>query len=439
MTHFATADELDDDGFFDGQLERVRELGARRQGRAARAARARRQQRRDAARAGARTSTWCAAASPIYGMDPFGEDPAARALEPALELSSYVAEVKPCARARAPATGGASSPSATPTSACCRSATATAGGAALSNNADVLIGGRRHPLVGTVSMDNVTVDLGRDRAASGCAASAAILIGIQGSERITAEEVARRLGTINYEITCALTPRVPRALPPRRRAASSRASDADARRLAPARMSARSRPPARARRARRRGWSAAPCATGCWDAQTRDLDLVVDGDPGRGRARDRARGAARAACFALSEEFGAWRVVARDARLAGRRRAAARRHARGGPRAARLHRQRDRRAARRRGADRPARRARRPARRGGCGWPAPSAFADDPLRVLRLVRVAVELGLEPEPRDDPRRRARTRGGAARRLAPSACSSSCAGSSPRQRARCAGSS
>ncbi len=32
----------------------------------------------------------------IYGMDPFGRDPAARALEPALELRSYVAEVKPC-------------------------------------------------------------------------------------------------------------------------------------------------------------------------------------------------------------------------------------------------------------------------------------------------------------------------------------------------------
>jgi len=38
----------------------------------------------------------------------------------------------------------------------------------------------------------------------------AILIGIQGSERITAEEVARRLDTINYEISCALTSRVTR-------------------------------------------------------------------------------------------------------------------------------------------------------------------------------------------------------------------------------------
>ncbi len=41
----------------------------------------------------------------------------------------------------------------------------------LSNNADVLVGGARHPLVGTVSMDNVTVDLGaRAAGASGCAA-----------------------------------------------------------------------------------------------------------------------------------------------------------------------------------------------------------------------------------------------------------------------------
>ena len=38
----------------------------------------------------------------------------------------------------------------------------------------------------------------------------AILIGSQGEEQITAEEVARRLDTINYEVTCALTGRVPR-------------------------------------------------------------------------------------------------------------------------------------------------------------------------------------------------------------------------------------
>ena len=37
-----------------------------------------------------------------------------------------------------------------------------------------------------------------------------MLIGAQGEERITAEEVARRLGTINYEVTCGLLARVPR-------------------------------------------------------------------------------------------------------------------------------------------------------------------------------------------------------------------------------------
>jgi len=80
----------------------------------------------------------------------------------------------------------------------------------LSNNADVLIGGHRHPLVGTVSMDSITVDLGLDIDPARLRGERAILIGIQGSERITGEEVARRLETINYEVTCALTPRVPR-------------------------------------------------------------------------------------------------------------------------------------------------------------------------------------------------------------------------------------
>jgi alanine racemase len=57
-------------------------------------------------------------------------------------------------------------------------------------------------------MDNITIDLGLD---SGVAiGDEAVLIGAQGPERILAEEVAKRLGTINYEVTCALTPRVVR-------------------------------------------------------------------------------------------------------------------------------------------------------------------------------------------------------------------------------------
>jgi alanine racemase len=59
-----------------------------------------------------------------------------------------------------------------------------------------------------VSMDNVTVALAPDADVS--VGDEVVLIGRQGGERILAEEVARRLRTINYEITCGLSPRVRR-------------------------------------------------------------------------------------------------------------------------------------------------------------------------------------------------------------------------------------
>ncbi|HTA12286.1 MAG TPA: HDIG domain-containing protein [Solirubrobacteraceae bacterium] len=128
--------------------------------------------------------------------------------------------------------------------------------------------------------------------------------------------------------------------------------------------------------------------------RTADVDVVVDGDPERA-ARAVARAARRAACFELSREFGSWRVVARE-------------HAwqvdveplRGGTIEADL-------ALRDftvnaiaeplAGGDAidplggiPDLRARR-LRMAGAG-----AFEDDPLRVLRLVRLALELELEPD-------------------------------------------
>ena len=79
----------------------------------------------------------------------------------------------------------------------------------LSNNGEVLVRGRRHPLVGTVSMDNVTIELGAGTEVE--PGDEAVLIGAQGEEAILAEEVAARLGTINYEVTCGISARVPRA------------------------------------------------------------------------------------------------------------------------------------------------------------------------------------------------------------------------------------
>jgi alanine racemase len=78
----------------------------------------------------------------------------------------------------------------------------------LSNKGSVLLRGRRCPIVGNISMDMAMVN------ATGAPAVAvgddAVLIGAQGRERITAGELASALGTIPYEVTCAISSRVPR-------------------------------------------------------------------------------------------------------------------------------------------------------------------------------------------------------------------------------------
>ncbi len=71
----------------------------------------------------------------------------------------------------------------------------------------VLIGGRRRPVAGTVTMDQLMVDVGDDAVAVG---DEVVLIGRQGDASVTAQEWAERLGTIAYEIVCGIGPRVPR-------------------------------------------------------------------------------------------------------------------------------------------------------------------------------------------------------------------------------------
>jgi alanine racemase len=72
---------------------------------------------------------------------------------------------------------------------------------------EVLIGGRRHPLAGTVTMDQIVVDVGDAPVEPG---DEVVLLGEQGGVRITAEDWATRLGTINYEVVCRFGPRLPR-------------------------------------------------------------------------------------------------------------------------------------------------------------------------------------------------------------------------------------
>src|SRR5207302_6343104 len=72
---------------------------------------------------------------------------------------------------------------------------------------EVLIRGRRHPIAGTVTMDQLMVDVGDAPVEVG---DEVVLIGRQGKERITAEEWALRVDTIAYTIVCGIGPRVPR-------------------------------------------------------------------------------------------------------------------------------------------------------------------------------------------------------------------------------------
>jgi alanine racemase len=205
MTHFASADE--DPEFTATQLSRfepfVRSLRSRVPGIVAHAA-------NSAATLGFPAShldlVRCGIA--VYGCDPMNQDPAAHGLEPALELTSYVAAVK----AAAPGESAGYGRRWVAESETCV-ATVPIGYAdgirrALTNNCEVLIGGRRYPLVGTVSMDNITVDVGVSGSVRG--GDRVVIIGSDGSERVTAEDLARRIGTINYEIVCGVSPRVPR-------------------------------------------------------------------------------------------------------------------------------------------------------------------------------------------------------------------------------------
>jgi len=78
----------------------------------------------------------------------------------------------------------------------------------LSNKAEVLIHGRRCRVLGNITMDMCMVDISEVPQAS--VGAEVVLIGKQGNETIFAREVAKKAGTIDYEITTLLMARVPR-------------------------------------------------------------------------------------------------------------------------------------------------------------------------------------------------------------------------------------
>ncbi len=209
MTHFATADEAEGENasFMSEQLVRFRAATAGLRSRfpdalthAANSAATLREP------ATALDMVRCGIA--LYGCSPFGRDPSEHDLRPAMSWSSYLASVKTL-RSRESVGYGRVWRAARGT----RIGLVPVGYAdgytrSLAGVAEVLVGGRRVPVVGRVSMDQLTVDLGPE--GSEQVGEDVVILGQQGAERITAEEIADWRGTINYEVVCAVGPRVPR-------------------------------------------------------------------------------------------------------------------------------------------------------------------------------------------------------------------------------------
>ena len=294
-THFATADEPDD-GFFAEQLDRFRELAEPLRdelgGPLLHAANSAATLREPASHF---DMVRCGVA--VYGLDPFGRDPAEQRLEPALELRSYVADVKRF-EAGMSAGYGRTWRATEPTSVGVLPIGYGDGvRRGLTNNCDVLVDGHRYPLVGTVSMDNLTIDLGpepRVRAGSrgGPDRGAGRRDDPRRGARPPAGDDQLRDHLRDLAAGAARAPRRPMT-----------ASRADRLLAAPAVAAARE-----ALASDGEAWIVGGAIRDALAGRpVVDLDLAVAGDPAR--AARQISGAARGPAFELSAEYRTWRAL----------------------------------------------------------------------------------------------------------------------------------
>jgi alanine racemase len=189
MSHLATADEADE-SFARAQIERFQEVAASFPGVTAHLANSAGALRYPEARFDA---VRCGIA--LYGLSPFGDDPARHGLEPALSWRSYVAQARELAPGESTGYGRRFVAEERTRIGIVPVGYADGFRRGLTGT-EVLVGATRRRVVGTISMDSLAVALGDEQAGT-----EVTLIG----GGILAEEHARVLGTINYELTCGLT------------------------------------------------------------------------------------------------------------------------------------------------------------------------------------------------------------------------------------------
>ena len=139
----------------------------------------------------------------IYGLSPFNTDPAEDGLEPVLSWHTSLAQLKLLQPGQSTGYGRRFVAERDTWVGTIPIGYGDGFRRGLTNRFEAVVGGRRVKGIGTVSMDNVTVDLGDRPVPRG---TEAVLIG----DGILAEDLAKALGTINYEVTCGISARVPR-------------------------------------------------------------------------------------------------------------------------------------------------------------------------------------------------------------------------------------
>jgi len=159
----------------------------------------------------------------LYGCHPRGrEQQGERRLAPALRFRTVVSHIQNVVRGESVSYGRTFVAPRDLSVATLPVGYADGCGRLLSNQGHVLIRGIRAPIVGRVCMDMIMVDV--SRVSDARVGDEVVLIGRQGTEEITADEVAELQGTISYEVLCRIGPRVPRIYLPSSPAVSADSS-----------------------------------------------------------------------------------------------------------------------------------------------------------------------------------------------------------------------
>ncbi len=143
----------------------------------------------------------------IYGIHPTPQTRPMIDLKPAMRLVSHVSHTQRLQAGAAPSYGRVKELRADANIVTVPVGYADGFARGLTMYGCALIGGRRFPLAGAVTMDQILVDVGDEDVDMG---EEVVLLGRQGAQEITADEWAEELSTISYEVVCSIGPRVPR-------------------------------------------------------------------------------------------------------------------------------------------------------------------------------------------------------------------------------------